>query len=280
VTHPQDGPVVERLRLYPVKGCRGHDVSSMAFDEVGPVGDRRWMVVDPEGIFVTQREAPRLALIDARTEGSSLSLSADGRDGVEASAPPPRDGYPSVPVRIWRSRVEAARAWPEADAWLSDLLGRPCHLVHLPPTSVRETDPEYAPGRRVSFADGYPALLVTSAATEELARRAGRPIPVERFRPNIVVGSAHPHAEDRWRAMEIGEMTFRGVKLCARCKVTTVDQSSGALDPASEPLRTLARYRQIEGSVYSGLNLVHEAPGEIHIEDPVRVTEHRPVPTG
>jgi uncharacterized protein YcbX len=279
MTHPEDAPVVERLRIYPVKGCRGHDVSSIAFDEIGPVGDRRWMVVDPEGVFVTQRQSPRLALIDTRAEGSALSLSAEGRDGAEAEAPL-GDGQPSAPVQIWRSRVDAVRAWPEADAWLSDHLERPCHLVYMPASSVRATDPEFAPGRRVSFADGYPAHLVTSAAVAELARRAGSVIPVERFRPNIVVGPAHPHAEDRWRALEVGDMAFQGVKLCARCKVTTVDQSSGALDPASEPLRSLARYRQIEGSVYFGLNLVHEGSGQIRVGDPVRVTDRRPVPTG
>lgn len=271
------GATVERLRIYPVKGCRGHDVESLTFDEVGPVSDRRWMIVDPDGVFLTQRQVPRLATIDARLTGPSLSLgTGDEPEGVRVDE---GDG-PSREVRVWASRVDAIQAWPQADAWLSDVLERPCHLVWMPPSSVRETNPDFAPGRRVSFADGYPALLVTSEAVRELERRAGRAIPVERFRPNIIVGSAHAHAEDRWRTLQIGGLGFRGTKLCGRCKVTTVDQASGALDPASEPLRSLARYRQIEGSVYFGLNLVHEGTGEIRVGDPVRVTDRQPVPAG
>ena len=246
----------------------------MPFDDVGPLHDRRWMAVTPEGEFITQRGAALLATIDAQASASGLRLSSSHAASLEVGS---ADG-PPIDVRVWDSRVTAVSTSADADEWLSDALGRPCRLVHLPGSSVRETNPRFAPGRKVSFADGYPALVVTTASLLELQRRSGATIPMERFRPNVVVGPGRAHEEDRWRRFRIGSLGFSGVKLCARCTVTTLDQVSGERDPASEPLRTLGRYRNIEGKVFFGVNVVHDTPGEIRVGDEVHVEERRTVP--
>lgn len=267
---------VQRLRIYPLKGGAGVEVDRMPFDEVGPEHDRRWMVVRRDGTFMTQRNEHRLALIRALPEDGGLSLSAPGASRI--SVPVPTGA--GVPVRVWEDTVDASAAGRDADEWLTKMLGYEARLVYFPASSVRATNPDFAPGRRVSFADGYPALLITGASVDELARRSGRSLALERFRPNIVVGPARPHEEDRWRQFTIGAMTFKGVKLCARCSVTTVDQSTGAAHPEGEPLRTLARYRNIEGKVFFGVNVVHAAPGSIGVGDRLRVVERGSVATG
>ncbi|MGI9625256.1 MAG: MOSC domain-containing protein [Longimicrobiales bacterium] len=261
--------VVSRLRIYPVKGGRGRDLDQMDFDHAGPVHDRRWMVVSEDGHFVTQRESPKLATLEASPTKVGLTLSGPG---IAPLALPKPSGSPFT-VQIWRSTVSAASVSPEADEWVSAFLGGAYRLVYLPDDTIRETDPAFAPGRRVTFADGYPALIVTEGSCSEVQRRAGRPLPLERFRPNIVVSGGEPHEEDRWRRFQLGGLQFEGVKLCARCKVTTVDQTDGTLDAETEPLRTLGRYRKIENGVFFGLNAVHQEPGRIRVGDPVHVLE-------
>lgn len=266
---------IDRLRIHPVKGARGADVDAMEFDEIGPCFDRRWMVVRPDGHFVTQRALPALATVSPRLADGALTLEAPGAEPV--SVPPDFDG-PSLRVRVWEAEVAAATGPPIVDQWLSQVLAGDYRLVFLGREAKRLTDPAYAEGHRVGFADGYPALVVGSGSVDELARRAGRTIPVERFRPNVVVAGARPHEEDRWRRFAAGEMTFSGVKLCARCVVTTQDQRSGARDPDGEPLRTLAKYRRIEDKAYFGLNAVHHGPGRLHVGDEVEALERGTVP--
>lgn len=265
---------IERLRIYPVKGARGCDVASLTFDELGPVGDRRWMVVDAQQTFVTQRTTPTLATLEATLADGGLRLRADGMDPLWLKG----GGGQPMRVRVWDDHVDAVSVSDEADRWISDFLGGAHRLAHMPPSAVRTTNPRFAPDQRVSFADGYPLLIVTSASVAEVGRRAGRSIPLERFRPNLVVSGARAHDEDHWRRLRIGDVEVLGVKLCARCKVVTVDQRLGTLDEASEPLRTLGRYRRIEGSVYFGLNAVAEGPGPLRVGDAVDVMERRPVP--
>ena len=262
---------VDRLRIHPVKGARGLDVQSVDFDAFGPRFDRRWMVVGPDGTSVSQRSTPRLATVRPKVDERSLTLAAPGVEALELPIAPQGD---PVRITVWSSELEVRTVSPEADAWLSTVLGSAHRLVFMSDHDVRNTDPEYADGHRVSFADGYPALLVTRGSVGELARRAGRDIPVERFRPNIVVNGDRPHEEDFWRGFTIGDLRFSGVKLCARCTVTTIDQDSGTRDPDREPLRTLARYRRIESLVYFGLNVVHHGTGRVSLGDSVEILDH------
>ena len=259
---------VVRLRIHPVKGARGTDAETLHFEEMGPRFDRRWMVVKPDGSFVTQRDTPRLATIQPTVGDDTLTLEAPRTSAIRLPLDPQGE---RLQATVWSSAVDVRTVSPAADAWLSSLLGSAHRLVFMGDDDVRHTDPAYAEGHRVSFADGYPALLVSRGSVDELARRVGREIPVERFRPNIVVSGDRPHEEDFWKEFTIGGLPFRGVKLCARCKVTTTDQQTGIRDPEQEPLRTLARYRRIESLVYFGVNTVHLATGQISLGDPVDV---------
>jgi len=263
-------PTVVRLRVHPVKGARGSDVETLHFEEMGPRLDRRWMVIKPDGSFVTQRETPRLATIQPTVSDDALILSAPDAAAIHLPLDPEGE---RLQATVWSSVVDVRAVSRAADAWLSSVLGGDHRLVFMGDDDVRHTDPAYAEGHRVSFADGYPALLVSQGSVDELARRVGREIPVERFRPNIVVSGNRPHEEDFWKEFTIGTLPFRGVKLCARCKVTTTDQESGVRDPEQEPLRTLARYRRIESLVYFGVNTVHLANGPVSLGDPIEVQE-------
>ncbi len=261
---------VARLRIHPIKGARGLDVQGLDFDQLGPRFDRRWMVVGPDGTFVSQRVAPRLATVQPSVDGDTLTLEANGTAPVAVPVAP--QGR-RIRAAVWGSVVRVRLVSAAADAWFSSLLGSPHRLVFMGEDDVRHTDPAYAEGHRVAFADGYPALIVTTGSVDELSRRAGRAIPVERFRPNIVIDGERPHEEDYWQRFAIGDLHFRGVKLCARCTVTTLDQRSGARDPDREPLRTLGRYRRIESAVYFGVNVVHHGEGRIALGDSVEVLE-------
>ena len=234
---------VTRLRIYPIKGTRGIDVEEMEFDAIGPVLDRRWMVVRPTGTFITQRENALLATLVTTPSPTGLWVEAPGAAPLDL--PLTSDG-PPLSVTVWRSVLNARTVGEDADQWLSQVLGEPVRLVYMADSDVRHTNPEYAPDRRVSFADGYPVLLVSEPSADEVSRRVGRPIPMERFRPNIVVTGERPHEEDRWRRITIagGEgddrppMGLDGVKLCARCVVTTLDQETGDRDPAQRQAAT------------------------------------------
>lgn len=272
---PGSAGQVTRLWIHPLKGARATALKSMAFDAMGPRWDRRWMVIRPDGGMVTQRDTPGLAVIHPHMENGKLRLEADGRDPLNLPADPVGD---PVGVTIHGSGAVGCAVSPDADAWLSGVLRRDVRLVFMREEDARATDPAYAGGHQVSFADGFPALLVSERSVEELARRSRREIPAERFRPNIVVTGAHPHDEDRWQRFTLGGMGFSGVKLCTRCKVTTTDQRTGARDPDREPLRTLALYRRIESAVYFGVNVVHDGPGRISVGDRVEVLERGIIP--
>ncbi|MBM4362528.1 MAG: MOSC domain-containing protein [Deltaproteobacteria bacterium] len=263
---------VASLHVYPVKSCRGLTVDALPLDPRGPIGDREWMVVDPEGRFVTQRDEPRLALVDVHrdvpTEPSALRLSAAGEGevglGVAVDAP-------LRPVKVWRHEALAEPARAECDAWISELLGRRVGLVRFPAGAFREANPRHAPPDSSAglFSDGYPLLATTEASLDELCRRLPEPVPMVRFRPNVVVRGGAPFDEDGWRELRIGEVELLVAKPCERCVVTTIDPRTG--EKGKEPLATLATFRRAPEGVLFGQNLVHRAPGTLRVGDPVRI---------
>lgn len=239
---------------YPVKSCAGHPVETIRFDAFGPEGDRRWMVTDPTGKFLTQRQWPRMALVRPEPAGDGLRLHAPGIAPLEV--PFPRNA-PLQPVTVWQSACQAADAGEGAASWLSDVLQTPCRLVAMHDAFRRAVNPEYArDGDQVGFADGFPLLLISQASLDDLNARLSAPLPMDRFRPNLVVSGCAPYAEDGWKRLRVGGMTLHSVKPCARCTVTTVDQATGQRD--AEPLKTLATYRRTDdGRILFGQNLVH-----------------------
>jgi hypothetical protein len=268
-------PVVTALARYPVKSCRGQSLAEAVVERWGLAGDRRWMVVDADGVVITAREVHRLLLaVPELTEGG-LSLTAPGLAPLDVAVP---DGTRTTTVDVWGSLVEAVSAGSAADAWFTELAGRPARLVHLHDPSRRATDPRYTrPTDRVSFADGYPLLLAAEASLAALNEHvAAGPRPEEgalsmtRFRPNVVVAGTDAWSEDEWREVRIGDTTFRAVKGCERCVMTTLDPDTAAKQ--MEPITTLARERKWDGKTWFGVNLVPDTPlGRLRVGDEIEV---------
>ncbi|MGC8856271.1 MAG: MOSC domain-containing protein [Anaerolineae bacterium] len=245
---------VTSLIYYPIKACRGFEVSAAKMERMGLEHDRRMMVVTPQGEFLTQREHPRLALVTPTLQGDLLELSAPGFDSLRLFIR--KQGTP-VPVTIWKSRgVQAVDQGEEAAEWFSEWLGAPVRLVHLASGYIRRINEKYAVNAddHTAFADGYPVLLASEDSLADLNAHLPSPIPMNRFRPNLVVRGAAPFAEDRWRRVRIGEVELAVVKPCARCVVTTIDKTTLARSP--EPLRTLSTYRRGESGVLFGMNAI------------------------
>ncbi|GGP46932.1 MOSC domain-containing protein [Streptomyces abikoensis] len=272
--------VLSSVHFYPVKSMAGCAPGEAAVEPWGLAGDRRWMVVDPEHRMITQRQEPRLALAAAEPlPGGGVRLTAPGAEPLEVAVPAPADGPGgTVVAEIFRDKVEAVPAGGAAEAWLTAFLGTGARLVHMDdPARRRPVDPDYArPGETVSFADGYPLLVATTASLRELNSLIARgdradegPLPMDRFRPNVVVDGTAPWAEDEWRRVRVGEVTFRAVKPCARCVVTTTDQRTA--ERGKEPLRTLARHHRIDGKAVFGRNLIPEHTGTVRVGDPVEI---------
>lgn len=261
---------ISALFVYPLKGAGGIRLDAARLDRFGVHLDRRWVLTDPAGDFLSQRNHPRMALIRCTIEGKGLRFDAPDVHPLRVAAEP--DGGEARRVRVWHDLVDATLPSPEADGWFSGVLDSPCRAAFFPAHAVRPVDPEAAPGAVVGFADAFPLLVLTQASVDELNRRLERPVPVDRFRPNVVIGGdVPPHAEDRWRRLAVGALRLRLVKPCARCAVTTVDQATGVR--GKEPLRTLAEYRRHDGQLYFGQNAIHESPGVLRRGDRVRVLD-------
>jgi uncharacterized protein YcbX len=237
--------IVQGLYVYPVKSCAGVDLREAAVEKLGFKHDRRWMVVDEAWEFLTQRTEPRLALVRVNVEGDALVLEALEAPGMERlRVPVPERGAASVRARVWKDQVNAVDCGPEAAAWFSRWLGRTARLVTVGDDFIRPVNPKHArPGDFVGFADGFPLLVATTASLADLNARLEQPVPMDRFRPNIVIDGADAWAEDAWKRIRIGGLTMRVAKPCARCVITTTDQKTAAR--GVEPLRTLATFRAV-----------------------------------
>jgi uncharacterized protein YcbX len=262
------------LYRFPLKSGSAELLEHERCDELGLCGDRRWMVVDAaSGKFLTQRMLPRMALLDARWQGdAALLLTAPGMDALRVAVP--EQGGVERSVLIWRESVRVPDAGDAAAGWLTRLLGRPCRLVHLPTSRGIQVDQDYArPGERTAFSDGFPFLLIGQRSLDDLSARVGQLLDARRFRPNLVIAGAAPYAEDGWRRIRIGDLTFRVVKPCSRCIIPTIDPLSGERNPDREPLATLMGYRKGEGGVFFGQNLIAEGTGLLQVGMTVEVLE-------
>ncbi len=263
---------LSELRYYPVKSLRGLTLSEAKLDRFGIQGDRRWMVVDEAGRFLTQRELPAMTQVAVALESGALTLRASALGVAPLRLAPSQEAAASLAVQVWNDRCEAWPVGTDADAWLSRALGVRCRLVYLPDQAERVVDQSYAqPQDRTAFSDGFPLLLISRASLDALNKRLDDHLPMSRFRPNLVVEGCAPFAEDGWRRIRIGDVTLRVVKPCSRCVITTLDPESGA--KGVEPLRTLARFRRLGNKVYFGQNLLHDTPGELRLGMEVEVLE-------
>ncbi len=268
------------LWRYPVKSCRGERLTQATVEPWGLAGDRRWMVVDAAGDPLTAREHPRMLLIEPRLNGArSITFSAP--DEADLTVEVAADAE-LVPVQVWESGLLASPADDKAAAWLSEVIGQPARLVYLDDPTRRPTNPKYSRASdRVSFADGYPLLLTSEESLDGLnqwiaegKQAAEGPVPMRRFRPNVVVSGAPAWAEDGWRRLRIGPVAFRNVKGCDRCVMTTVDPDTAV--KGHEPLFALARHRRWDNKIWFGINLVPDDPDPAAVVrpgDPVEIIE-------
>lgn len=260
---------IQSLFIYPVKSLRGIAVDTMRLDDFGPEADRRWMLVDSDNCFVTQRTHPALANIDLEVSGSGELLIT-----VPGCAPEVlRTGGVERRVRVWRDWVMAVEAEQGASQCVSGYLGQEVRFVYMPESTFRRVDTQrVAEERRVGFADGFPFLIATEASLLDLNGRLEQAVDIRRFRPNIVVSGAEPWQEDQWTGLRIGELPFRVVKPCSRCVMTTVDPDTGVKAGDLEPLRTLGHFRRTPDGVMFGVNAVHNGePGQIAVGDPITI---------
>ncbi len=247
-------PHVSGLYIYPLKSARGVSLSAVELDWIGPRADRRWMLIGPDARFLSQREHPRIALFSVTLHDCGLLVEAPGATPLELWAP--RRTGRRIRATIWDDICDVETVDVAADRWFSDILGTTCRVVHLPDDFERVIDRAYAPDeRRVGLADGFPLLLIGQASLAALNDKLAHPVTMDRFRPNVVIAGAAPHAEDCWRDISIGELAFTVVKPCGRCSTVLVDQATGIR--GKEPLATLATYRKSDGQVWFGQNAIH-----------------------
>ncbi|MFJ3903055.1 MOSC domain-containing protein [Streptomyces sp. NPDC090025] len=273
--------VLRSVHVYPVKALRGLSPAEAEVQPWGLADDRRWALVDAAGKVVTQRQHARLALASAvPLPDGGITLTGPGREALTVEVPELSGPDGTVPVEVFGTTVVAVPAGPAADAWFSAYLGAEVRLLHMDdPATRRPVDPEYAlPGETVSFADAYPLLVTTTASLDALNSLIAQgdhpdegPLPMERFRPNVVVDGTGPWAEDGWRRLSIGDVAFRVARSCGRCVVTTTDQWTG--ERGKEPLRTLAKHRKDGSRLIFGQNLVPEHRGVIRIGDLVKILD-------
>ena len=263
------------LYRYPHKSCKADSLQQASFDELGMTGYRRWMLVDESsGRFLTQRALPHM---------SQLSVLWHADDGVTLSAPGHEPVQIAVPlnvednlrgVTVWRDTLRVPDAGDEAARWVSAFIGKPTRMVHVPKERARFMPSGYGTvDDRVGFADGFPLLLIGQSSLDDLSQKIGRPQEMLRFRPNLVVEGAPAFAEDGWKRIRIGDLEFRLLKACSRCILTTIDPATGQRSEDREPLSTLKTYREREGEVWFGQNMVNDGPGVIEVAMPIEVLE-------
>lgn len=253
------------LFVYPVKSCRGIELARAELTSAGLRHDREWMIVTPAGRFITQRDAPRLALIDTALGADTLLLRAPGMPPLELSCD--SNGQAAVQVTVWRDRCSAFDAGRAAARWLGRFLGRPARIVRFDTSQPRAVDPRWS-GEVAGFsrfADAFPLLVVSNASLTELNARLAEPLPMDRFRPNLVLEGCEPFAEDSLRVLELGGARLHLVKPCTRCIITTTDQTTGERGGV-EPLQTLRSYRwdaQLQGVTFGQNAVVAAGAGQV-----------------
>lgn len=261
--------IISSLIYYPIKGCRGFEVQSAHVERMGLKDDRRMMVTTPDGGFLTQREHPRLALVNPALGNGTLELSAPRYDslrlGIQTAGTP-------VSVDIWKSKgVQAIDQGEEAAQWFSEWLGTHVRLVHIADGYKRVVNESYAVNAddHTGFSDGYPILLTSEAALADLNSRLESSVPMNRFRPNVVVRGCGPFEEDSWNRIRAGDVLLAVVKPCARCEVTTIDKET--LERSREPLKTLGKFRKQKLGAIFGQNVIPLNEGNLQLGMSVEV---------
>lgn len=267
---------LSEIWIYPVKSLGGIALQQSKVTDRGLEHDRRWLLVDENACFITQREYPKLALFQPEITGDFLKISHKvSQESIAVSLYPTfSETELSIKVTVWEDVVEAYEMSPEVSGWFSKILGFAVRLVYMPKESLRKVDADFAvsPQDVTSFSDGFPFLIIGQSSLDDLNSRLDEALPIRRFRPNFVFSGGEAYEEETWTAFTIGELPFYGVKPCGRCIMTTVDPESGIIS-GKEPLRTLSQYKRVGEKVIFGQNAIAQQLGSIAVGDAVSVVK-------
>lgn len=257
--------LLSEINIYPIKSLGGISLQTSEVEERGLKYDRRWVLVDETNTFFTQRDYPEMALIKVSIEKDGLKLNHKKKNINPLSVPFSFEHSKTNDVIIWNDTVKGEFYNSEIDEWFSEIIGIKCHLVKMPESTKRVVDTTYAKNKIVSFADGYPFLIIGQTSLDDLNSRMEIPLPMNRFRPNFVFTGGKPFEEDNWKKFKIGNVKFEAVKPCARCVITTTDQETA--ERSHEPLQTLSQFRKVNNKVMFGMNLICESTGRVNLGD-------------
>lgn len=270
---------ISEIWIYPIKSLAGIRLKKTIVQQKGLQYDRRWMLVDSNGRFLTQREHPKMALFSVAITNGHLIVSTQTpvTDEVVQSIKLDLNTEASgnfLKINIWDDEVETVEVNPDYSAWFSERLSIKCRLVFFPEENRRDADPDYARNNeQVSLADGYPFLIIGQSSLDELNKKLKEPVSIKRFRPNFVFTDGQPHEEDSWRNLAIGSVRFEGVKPCSRCVLITVNPETG--EKGVEPLKELSTYRKKNNKVYFGENLLARSDGEVNEGDLIEIIDFK-----
>jgi uncharacterized protein YcbX len=263
---------VSGLYIYPVKSLGGIALNAATLTDRGFEYDRRWMLVDDNNHFISQREVAAMALLKVSLHEQGLLIRNTGKPDASFLVPFQSANTETTMVTVWGDKCRGRLVSTEANDWFSEQLGMSCKLVYMPDSTHRRVDSRYASNKEItSFSDGYPLLLIGQSSLDDLNSRLQTPLPMNRFRPNIVFTGGDPFLEDKMKQFDINGVRFFGVKLCARCVITTIDQQTA--EKAKEPLKTLSTYRSKNNNIYFGQNLLFHGSGTISIGDTITIHE-------
>lgn len=265
---------ISELFIYPVKSLGGIAVNRAVLTDRGFEYDRRWMLVDGNNRFMSQREHPAMALLQVQLSATGLRIYHKAYSGQSVDIPLTPPSGQRVAAQVWDDVCEVQYVSNCADTWLSAMLSFPCRLVYMPGSTRRRVDERYAAnGEITSLSDGYPVLIIGQASLDDLNQRMALSLPMNRFRPNIVFSGGPAYEEDTMAHFTVNGISFYAVKPCARCVMTTISQETAAT--SKEPLKTLAGYRNRDNKIYFGQNVLYESGGALHIGDQINVKERK-----
>jgi hypothetical protein len=265
--------VITSLFIYPIKSLAGISIKDSLVESRGLKFDRRWMLVDANNQFITQREHSKMAFLQPEITESSIIVSHRKQNITPISISFSEPNSAPEMVTIWDDTCPAKEVSKQANDWFSKVLEMDCRLMYMHDTSNRQADQQYAINEadKVSFADGYPVLMVSEESMNQLNQKMGLDYSIERFRPNVVFKGGNPHQEDTIRKVQIGKVEFYGVKPCARCVLTTIDPQT--TEQGKEPLKTLSTYRKLNNKILFGENFIPTKEGQIKVGDSLRIIE-------
>jgi uncharacterized protein YcbX len=260
-----------QINIYPVKSLGGISLQSAKVEDRGLQYDRRWMLVDEQNKFITQRLHPEMALLKVEIKNDLLTIKHIQNKLSPLTIPLVPYDEEAINAQIWNDYVTTLKYGSDANMWFKEAVGFNCSIVYMPDSTKRKVDPEYANNKLVGFADGYPFLIIGEESLNDLNKRMAEPLPMNRFRTNFVFSGGKAFDEDGWRTIKIGDIVFHAVKPCARCVITTINQTTGI--KGKEPLKSLAAFRQKANKVMFGINLVAEGTGKIRLGDEIEIND-------